>query len=65
MLKIDLEPGQTIKIGNYATITMEEKSGQRARLAIEADKSIPIHRPQRQQTDAMIAAKAGITGMES
>lgn len=44
MLRIDMKPGEGVKIGDYATITLEEKSGKAARLAIEADRSIPITR---------------------
>lgn len=61
MLKLDLRIGESIKIGDHAVITLEEKSGQRARLAIEADKSVPVSRVQK-QTPASIAASVGITG---
>lgn len=43
MLKIDLRPGEAITIGD-AIVTLESKSGQVARLAVEADKSIPVRR---------------------
>lgn len=61
MLKIDLRPGETVSIGNVAVITLEEKSGQIARLAIQADRSIPIHRAPK-TTAAQIAARGGISG---
>lgn len=58
-LKIDLKPGETIKIGN-ALVRLEEKSGQVARLSVEADKSIPVHRVQEQGGVVRIAAAQGI-----
>lgn len=60
MLKIDIRPGESIKIGD-AVVTLESKSGQLARLSIEADKSVPIHRIQ-PATVAQIA-KSGIGAM--
>lgn len=61
MLKIDLKPGESVSIGSYATITLEEKSGQIARLAIQAERSVPISRAL-PASAAQIAAKGGITG---
>lgn len=61
MLKIDLRVGESIKIGEYATITLEDKSGKIARLSIQADKSIPVSRAQR-QSPAQLAASVGISG---
>lgn len=62
MLKIDLEPGESVRIGDYATVTLEEKSGQRARIAFQADRSIPIERVRRRTSEAQMAASGGITG---
>lgn len=62
MLKIDIRPGEAIAIGSHAVIRLEEKSGKIARLAIEADKSIPVSRISRHQTPAQLAAAEGITG---
>ncbi|HJV52782.1 MAG TPA: carbon storage regulator [Noviherbaspirillum sp.] len=61
MLKLDIRVGESIAIGSLATITLEHKSGQIARLAIHADKSIPVQRVQTAST-AQIAAEGGITG---
>lgn len=62
MLKIDLEPGQSVRIGDFAVVTLEEKSGQRARLAFKADRSIPISKiAQAASSDAQIAARLGIS----
>lgn len=41
MLMRDLRPGQTIRIGDVR-ITMYHKSGQVARIGIEADKKVPV-----------------------
>lgn len=62
MLKLDLRPGESITVGS-ATITLESKSGQVARLSIQADKSVPIHRVGQAQDNpiAKIAAERGIT----
>ena len=61
MLKLEIRPGESIAIGNVAVVTLEEKSGKIARLAIQADKSVPVSRVQAQNT-AKIAASVGITG---
>lgn len=60
MLKLDIKPGESIKIGDYATITLEEKSGQIARLSISASKDIPIKRA-RPSNAAKIAAEVGLS----
>lgn len=44
MLRLDLKPGESVKIGNVAVITLEEKSGKTARVAFQADRSVPITR---------------------
>lgn len=60
MLKLELKPGESIKIGD-AIVTLEDKSGKVARLSIQADKSIPIDRVQTHQPPAM-AARGGLSG---
>lgn len=60
MLRIELKPGEAISIGN-AVVTLESKSGQVARLAIQADKSIPVQRVQQQGSVAQMVAEQGIT----
>ena len=57
MLKLDLRVGESVKIGT-ATITLEDKSGKVARLAIQADKAVPIQRVR--GTIATHLAKNGI-----
>jgi len=44
MLKLDLSPGQSVRIGSDVVLTLEKKTGQVARLAFVADRSIPISR---------------------
>lgn len=44
MLKLELAPGESVRIGNDVVVTLEKKTGQVARLAFDADKSIPIKR---------------------
>lgn len=60
MLKIELKPGEAISIGN-AIVTLESKSGQVARLSVQADKSIPVHRVSEQGSIAKMVAEHGIT----
>lgn len=60
MLKLDIKPGESVRIGDYAVITLEDKSGKVARLSIQADKSIPIERTN-PSTPASIAAKVGLS----
>lgn len=61
LLRIDIKPGESIRIGDVAVITMEKKLGNIARITIEADKSVPVSRTNRQNT-AQLAASIGITG---
>lgn len=51
-LRLDLRPGESVRIGDHAVITLEEKSGNRARIAFEADRSVPITRVQKGPTAA-------------
>lgn len=62
MLMIDLEPGDSVKIGDIAVVTLREKSGRRARIEFQADRSVPIKRVQGGPSDAKLAATGGITG---
>lgn len=61
MLKMDLKPGESIRVGD-AIITLEEKSGRVARIAFRADKDVPIRRVG-QGRAARAAAETGLTGM--
>lgn len=59
-LSIDLKPGESLSIGS-AVVTLESKSGQVARLSVQADKSIPVHRVAQQGSIASMVAEHGIT----
>lgn len=59
MMKMNVKVGDTIRIGDVL-ITVEDKAGKMARLAIDADKSVPIERVQ--ATSAAQLASRGLTG---
>jgi len=44
LVHVELRVGETVRIGN-TLVTLSQKSGQRARLAICADANTPIQRP--------------------
>lgn len=60
MLNIDLKPGEAIAIGD-AVVRLEAKTGQVARLSVQADKSIPVRRVHEQGSVAKMVAEQGIT----
>ena len=61
MLRIDLKPGEVLRIGD-AVIRLEKKSGQIVSLSIEADRSIPITRVKSlSPLTAVDSAKNGIS----
>lgn len=62
MLKIDLEPGDSVRIGDSTVVTVLEKSGRRTRLSFQADASVPIRRVKSRSSDSKIAAANGIAG---
>lgn len=48
-LKVDLRVGETLTFNNgQIVITLLEKSGQRARISVEADDSVEIQPPSRE-----------------
>lgn len=59
MLKLDLSPGESVRIGTDVVLTLEKKTGQIARLAFVADRSIPIRRVEVEVPDR---PTFGITG---
>lgn len=62
-LYLDLKIGESVNIDNdRVTVTLREKSGQRARLEIQADKSIPIRH---QKPTARHPAALGLSRQES
>lgn len=60
-LRIDLRPGESVKIGDVAVITLEEKSGKAARIVFKADRSVPISKLE-QQTAAQ-SMRNGLTAL--
>lgn len=63
LLKIELRAGESVSIGDLATITLESKSGKVARIAIEADKAVPVNRVGK-TTIAEYVAKVGLSGKQ-
>lgn len=59
MLTIDLKPGQKIQIGD-AIVTFEQKSGQIARLVVDADKSIPVKKLTGPSASMQLIAEQGL-----
>jgi sRNA-binding carbon storage regulator CsrA len=51
-LHVDLRPGESVVIGGDVTVTLEQKSGRLARLAIK-------HDPSKTKVDAPIRVKTG------
>lgn len=48
-MKVDLRVGETLRFnGGQIVITLLEKSGQRARISVEADESVAIQPPSRE-----------------
>lgn len=44
MLVLTRKPGQSIHIGDGVVVTVTEVRGDQVRLAIAADRSVPVHR---------------------
>ncbi len=51
-LRLDLKPGESVRIGDNIVITLEDKSGRSARIAFEADRSVKITRVKDEKTAA-------------
>lgn len=64
MLYLDIKVGESVTIGDNVVLTLEEKSGQVARLAFDADKSVSIGKQKTSSQDSAvsIAARSGIEG---
>lgn len=55
MLRLDIKPGESVRIGdgpNAVVITLEDKSGRNARIAFDADRSVKITRVSKEKTPA-------------
>lgn len=53
-LRLDLKPGESVRIGDHAVITLESKSGKAARIAFRADRSVPITKVQKKTAADMM-----------
>lgn len=61
MLRLDIKPGESIRIGDLCVITLEDKSGKTARVAFDADRSIKITKVAAEKTPAQ-HLRAGLSG---
>lgn len=59
LMRIDLKPGEKLQIGD-ATVTLEAKSGQLARLVVEADRSMPVKKVAEQSAGIRLIADKGL-----
>lgn len=59
MLVLKIRIGESVKIGDVATVTVQERDGNIIKLAVDADKSIPVRRVSA-SSQAQIAGKMGI-----
>lgn len=59
MLVLKVRIGESVKIGDIATITLQERDGNTLKIAVDADKSIPVRRVQ-SASQAQLAAKVGL-----
>lgn len=54
--RTDLRVGETLQLdGGRIVVTLLEKSGQRARISVEADKSVAINLPQHGKNKKILA----------
>lgn len=63
MLRLDIKPGESVRIGegaNSVVITLEDKSGRNARIAFEADRSVSITRVNREEKSASQFLRQGL-----
>ena len=61
MLKIDLQPGESLIIGDKIQVYLESKSGNRARLAVDAPREMKINKKLTADPSSY-AAKYGLSG---
>lgn len=57
MLRLDIRPGESVRIGDNITITLENKSGNRARIAFDAPRSVPIVKLGETKTHAQVLSE--------
>ena len=60
MLSLDLMPGDRVAIGDNVTLTLEEKTGRRARISVQAPREMHI-RKLPAPSAVIEAARKGIT----
>ncbi len=60
-MRIDLRPGDRVQVGDII-VTLEEKSGQRARLNIEAPESVRINK--QPAVSQVAAARSGLASLK-
>lgn len=60
-MKVDLRVGETLRFnGGQIVVTLLEKSGQRARISVEADESVRIQLPSRDAAHEKAGVSDGI-----
>lgn len=59
MLVLKMKIGETVQIGDIATITLSERDGNIVKLSIDADKSIPVRRVT-PSSQAQLAGQIGL-----
>lgn len=59
MLVLKIRIGESVKIGDVATVTVQERDGNTIKLAVDADKSIPVRRVSA-SSQAQLAGKLGL-----
>lgn len=60
MLSLDLMPGDKVEIGDNVTLTLEDKTGKRARIIVQAPRELTI-RKLPAPSAVIAAARKGIT----
>lgn len=61
MLVLKIRIGESVKIGDFATVTLQERDGNTIKIAVDADKSIPVRRVSA-SSQAQLAGKMGLGG---
>lgn len=59
MLVLKIRIGESVKIGDVATVTVQERDGNIIKLAVDADKTIPVRRVSA-NSQAQLAGKIGL-----
>lgn len=59
MLVLKMRIGESVRIGDVATVTLQERDGNSVKIAVDADKSVPVRRVS-PSSQAQIAAKVGL-----